>query len=173
MGRCSRPSWATRSLLLWLCILPLLLAACTGAGPAAEASGLDSNVREACHAVQLHPRAREIKRSESAHLPDQVPEWRMTYEVNGVSPGEIYGFVSNALDRQGWRSIGFVDGVTSLATVAERGQPGATATLYPELAGTRPGLAYIVGVEGSGPTAPLTVRIRCQDRQLVDGVRLQ
>lgn len=173
MAHRGRPGRAARPFLPWLVLLPLLLTACSGVGPAAEAPGFDSNVREACHAVQLHPRAREIKRSESTGVPGQMPEWRMTYEVNGVGPGDVYGFVSDALQRQGWRGIGFVDGVTSLATVAERGQPGAAATLYPELAGTRPGLAYVVGVEGTAPTAPLTVRIRCQDRQLADGVRLK
>jgi hypothetical protein len=122
--------------------------------------------------VQLHPRAREIKRTEVAGSAGQPPEWRLTYEVNGIGPGEVYGFLSDTLQRQGWGNIGFADGVTSLATVAERGQADATVTRYPELVGTRPGLAFIAGVEGSGATAPLAVRIRCQDRQLADGVRL-
>ena len=162
---------AGRLRLLSLILLAALAGGC-GAG-SDSGSGLDPKVREACHAVQLHPQAREIKRTEVVGAPGQMPEWQITYQVNGAGPREVYAFLSEALTRQGWQAVGFRDGVTSLATVTERGQAAEAVTRFPELAATRPGLAYVVGVEAGKPGAPLTVRIRCQDRQAADGVRVK
>jgi hypothetical protein len=153
-------------------MMACLLTAC-GDGATDDPSGLNPRVREACHAVQLHPQAREIKRTEHVGVPGQMPEWQIAYQVNGAGPRDVYAFLSDALQRQGWTGIGFTDGETSLATVAERARLADGLTQYPSLAATRPGLAYVVGIETSQPGTPLTVRVRCQDRQLVDGVQLK
>ena len=169
-----RPSGRWRRLSLIL-LVAALAGGCGTAAPAGSGAGLDPKVREACHAVQLHPQAREIKRTEVIGVAGQMPEWQITYQVNGAGPREVYAFLSEALTRQGWQGVGFMDGVTSLATVTERGQAEEeeAVTRFPELAATRPGLAYVVGVEAGQPGAPLTVRIRCQDRQAADGVRVK